>query len=329
MSDTITVSYSEMKRWRFCRQAHFYNYVEGIIPRLKAKPLKLGSIVHQSIEAWAKTGSWENILKSVQKEFKGMFEEERELYGNIPDNTQRMVEGYLQRYKEERKHYKLVEESLGPIPLTKRTQFKMRIDRLTTTKAGLTLCETKTARRLPEEDLRIWDLQTVLYVWALRELGYPVQAILWDYVRTKPPTEPLVLKNGTISQRSDIDTDYETFYAAVKRTCPDRMGDYKEILNRLKEEGTSRYYKRVLLPVNDQMIAPVLADAKMTSLEIASFRHLPVRNISGYTCPRCFYSSLCHAALRGLDESFIREREYMKREEEIEYGGEEAEEAED
>jgi len=300
----------------------------GYNPKTQAKPLKIGSIVHNSIEAWAKTGKWDTILKSVQKEYKSMFEEERELYGDIPGNTERMVSGYLAKYGDERKHYQMVEESLGPVPLTKRTQFKMRIDRLTTTKAGLTLCETKTAKRLPEEDLRIWDLQTVLYVWALRELGYPVKAILWDYVRTKPPTVPQVLKNGTISLKKDIDTDYDTYLAAVKGAgCP--VTDYKEILDRLKEEGTRRYYKRVLLPVNDQMIQPVLADAKMTSLEIASFRHLPVRNISGFTCPRCFYSSLCHAALRGLDESFIREREYMDRKEEIEYGGEEAEEAED
>lgn len=328
MSEIITVSYTEIKRWRFCRMAHFYNYVEGIIPRVKAKPLKLGNIVHQSIESWARTGEWDVILKAVKKEFKAMFEEEREFYGDLPGNTERMVSGYLQRYKAERKHYKLVEASLGPVPLTKRTQFKLKIDRLTTTQAGLTLCETKTARRLPDEDLRMWDLQTVLYVWALRELGYPVKAVLWDYVRTKPPTIPKVLKDGTISKK-DIDTDYETYLAAIKEACPDEMDDYKEILDRLREEGTDKFYKRVLLPVNDRMIEPVLADAKMTSLEIASFSHLPVRNISGFTCPRCFYNSLCHASLRGLDESFIREREFMNREEENDYGSEEAEEGED
>jgi len=253
-----------------------------------------------------------------------MFEEEKELYGNIPQNTTRMVTGYLRRYKDERKYYKLVEEKLGPVPLTKRTQFSLRIDRLTQTKAGLTLCETKTARRLPEEDLRIWDLQTILYVWALRELGYSVKAILWDYVRTKPPTEPQVLKDGTISKR-DIDTDYDTYLSAIKTTCPERMADYKDILKRLKESSDNKYYKRILLPVSDRMIKPVLEDAKMTSLEIASLRNIPVRNISGFTCPRCQYSNLCYAALRGLDESFIKEHEFIKREEEITYGSEEEE----
>jgi len=70
MGDTITVSYSEIKRWRFCRQAHYYNFVEGIIPKTKAKPLKIGSIVHESIESWAKTGSWDKVLKSVTKEYR-------------------------------------------------------------------------------------------------------------------------------------------------------------------------------------------------------------------------------------------------------------------
>lgn len=327
MSEIITVSYSEIKRWRFCRQSHFYQYVEGIIPRVKTKPLKLGSIAHQSIEAWAKVGNWGDIRKAVEEEYKKMFEEEQELYGNIPETIKKLMNGYTSRYHDERKKYTLIEEKLGPVPLTKRTQFILRIDRLTETKAGLTLCETKTARRIPEEDLRIWDLQTILYVWALRELGYPVKAILWDYIRTKIPTVPQILKDGTISKR-DIDTDYDTYLEAINKACPDRVGEYKDILKKLKEGSTSRFYKRVLLPVNDRMIQPVLADARMTSLEIASFSHIPVRNISGFTCPRCFYSSLCQANLRGLDESYIRDREFMSRKEEKDYGSEEAEEEE-
>jgi hypothetical protein len=326
MGEIITVSYSEIKRWRFCRMSHYYNYVLGIIPKAKAKPLKLGSITHKSIETWAKTGEWSNILSSVEKEYKGMFEEERELYGDLPSTITRLMDGYLKKYAKERRDYQLVEESLGPVPLTKRTQFKMRIDRLTTTQAGLTLCETKTAKRLPDESMRLWDLQTILYVWALRELGYPVKAVLWDYVRTKAPTVPQILKNGSISKR-DVDTTYEVYLDTIKKNKL-KVNDYQDILDELKGKSVDRFYKRVLLPVNDKMIETVLNDAKMTSLEMATIRHLPVRNISGYTCPRCFYSSICQASLRGLDSNFIIEKEYMPRKEEVEYGQEEEEESE-
>lgn len=328
MSELLTVSYTQIKRWRLCSQAYYYNYVEGIVPRIKSKPLKLGNITHQAIEEWAKIGNISKLLKSVDKEYGSMFEEERELYGNIPDTIRRIMKGYLSMHSGERLKYKVVEEKLGPVPLTKRTQLSLKVDRLTETKAGLTLCETKTAKRIPGEDMRIWDLQTILYVWALRQLGYPVKAILWDYIRTKPPTIPKVLKDGSLSKK-EIDTDYETYLAAVKEVCPDLMDEYQPFLDKLKLEGNKKFFKRVLLPVNNKMIEPVLNDAKMTSLQIASFQHLPVRNISGFTCPRCFYGSLCLAGLRGQDEAFIREHEFMNKEEEIEYGSEEEEETEE
>lgn len=324
----VTVDYSQIKTWRFCRQAHYYRYVDEIVPRVKNKPLKIGSVIHEVIETWANTGKWKPAVAQIQQEYDHMLEEEKEYYGNIPEAVESMISGYVSRYKPERPNYKLIEAKLGPIPLTKRTQFQMRIDRLTQTKAGLTLCETKTARKIPDEDIRIWDLQTLLYVWGLRQLGYPVKAILWDYIRTKPPTEPAVLKDGTLSKRANIDTDYDTYMRAIERVCPDRIEDYEDILERVKG-NTNRFYKRVLLPVSEKMIEPVVKDAKITSLEIALFGDMsPVKHISGYTCPRCFYSSLCHAELKGLDSDFIRKSEYMTKEEESN-GHEIEEESED
>jgi hypothetical protein len=164
-----------------------------------------------------------------------MMDEEKEYYGDIPTDSKRIISGYNRMWAKEQVSYKLIEKSLGPIPLTSKTAFELRPDRLMTERGTRRtfLCETKTGRKIPQEDLRIWDLQTALYVWALRELGYKVDGILWDYIRTKPPTVPVLLKSGQLSQRADMDTDFATYAKAVYDNDLN-MDDYKVFLETLK-----------------------------------------------------------------------------------------------
>jgi len=119
----LTVSYSEIKRWRFCRQSHYYNYVEKIVPRAKPKPLKIGNIIHKLIEVWSRDGNYSSILIQVQAEYDSMFSEEQEDYGNIPKLVEQIFHGYIDKYGgKERKKYQLIEQVMGPIPLTSKTQ---------------------------------------------------------------------------------------------------------------------------------------------------------------------------------------------------------------
>lgn len=325
-----TVSYSEMKKWRFCRQSHFYTYVERIIPKVKSKPLKLGSIIHKLVETWAKKGDCDKVVAEVKKEYNKMFDEEKEYYGDLPSIVEQIFRGYQKKYGEkERNSYTHVEKTMGPIQLTSQTQLKFKTDRVFKMELGNALCETKTAKRMPEEDKRIWDIQTLLYAWGLQESGVQIDAVLWDYIRTKIPTIPRLLKNGTISQAQDIDTDYATYYQAIldgpgKKALP----DYKDYLNGLKFKK-DHFYKRVVQSISKKMMLSVVRDARITSLEILRMSHLPVKSISGFTCPMCFYSSLCYADIRGLDGDFIRQKEFMPKEEEIEYGSEEETQEED
>lgn len=323
----MIVSYSKIKRWRFCRQAYYFNYVERIVPKKKPKPLKLGSIIHAMLEAITREEDWTKILAEVKREYSKMMEEEKDYYGNLPEDSSRIIKGYLSRWSKENITYSLVEENLGPIPLAKDINFEMRADRLATDgSTGLTfLCETKTGRKIPQEDIRIWDLQTVLYAWGLREVGYEIEGIIWDYIRTKAPAIPQVLKNGELSRRADIDTTYGTYLKAIKDNRLD-VGDYKDFLDNLKGRRNN-FYKRIKIPLTEGMIEPLVNDARQTALEISYLEHIPVKNISGFTCPRCQYHSLCYAQLRQLDEDFIRKAEFMKKEDEIEYGIEEEEDS--
>lgn len=323
----LTVTYSEIKKWRHCRQAHYYSYVEGIEPRVKPKPLKIGTIIHKLIETWAKHGKPEKILAEVRAEYKKMFEEEKEYYGDLPGMVEQIFQGYRDKYGDDEVFkYSLIEKTMGPIPLTSETQFQFTVDRVLDIPMGKAVCETKTAKRIPEEEKRIWDIQTILYAWGLNESGYDINAVIWDYIRTKTPTIPRLLKNGELSQAQDIDTTYDVYYQAILDNLgKSHIKDYKEMLDRL-EFRPDQFYKRVTQAISKVMMKSVVRGAKISSLEILRMSRLPVRNISGFTCPTCFYSSLCYAEVRGIDSDFIRQKEFMKKEDEVEYGEEAASE---
>jgi len=314
----VVVSYSRIKRWRFCKQAHYYQYVEGIEPRRKPKALKLGSIIHKMDEVKVQGGDWRDVLKEVKKEYDKMFVEEKEFYGDLPSEVERIMEGYEHAYPNDEKFkYSLVEETLGPVPLTEHTVLKLKPDKIVEDEEGLRLLgETKTGKRIPSEDFRMWDLQTILYVWGARQVGYEVDGILWNYIRTKPPALPQILKNGTLSKKQSIDTDYRTYLKAIKEIGGD-PADYKEFLEGLRE-NTSRFFRRIRVPVAEKTIEPIVEDAKKTSLEIYYLQNYPVRELSAFTCPRCFYKNLCYAEMGGLDSGFVRESEFKKREREEE-----------
>jgi hypothetical protein len=312
----LSVSYSRIKSWRFCKQAHFYKYVEEIEPKRKSKPLKVGSIIHQMDETKFTGGNWRDILDQLKKEYKKMFEEEKEFYGDLPAEIENIMIGYDEEYgKNEKFNYYTIEETLPDIPLTSKTSLKIKPDKIIEDGGLNFLWETKTGRKIPEESTRLWDLQTAIYVWGARQIGYKMNGIFWNYIRTKPPTIPEVLKNGELSQRKNIDTNHRTYLKAIKdhKLNP---ADYKEILDLLKENG-SIFFRRMKLPIAEKTLDQIADDAKKSSLEIYYMQDYPIREISAFSCQRCFYSSLCYAELRGIDSEFIRKAEYKKQEKKI------------
>jgi len=306
----IDLSYSKIRAWRFCRQSFKYGSIDRIEPRKKPKQLEMGSAIHECIEAYRKGLDWRKQLNQFKLEFNKLLPDEKEHFGDLPKDVERIVTGYISHYKEEDKGLKwhLVEDSIGPIEIVPGVNFSLKPDALVEDTMGrMFLVEIKTGRNLPGEDFRVWNLQTILYIWGLREMGYKVNGVLWDHVRTKAPTVPRLLKNGTLSKR-EIDTDYGTYYDAIVANGlnPD---DYQDVLDKLKYSKS--FYARYRLPVKEPMIEQVLRDAKISAREIKKWEGLVYRDISTMKCPKCMYRSLCEAALMGGDEAMIKKREFV------------------
>lgn len=186
--------------------------------------------------------------------------------------------------------------------------------------------ETKSfSKNLPSEEIRLTDQQTVIYCWALTQMGLPMpRGILWDYVKSKPPTLPQQLLNGSLSKAKKINTTPEAYLGEIKRLGLNPK-DYKDILDELKTRP-DEWYRRIPLPAKAHMIDILLKDWREAAWEI---HHLEgstnSRNIT-WECPRCDYYPLCLAGLQGLDAEYIIEKQYKERREE---DGEEKEKGSD
>jgi len=254
-----------------------------------------------------------------------LFREEKEEYGDLLGECNRIIEHYKVRYKDDgltylpgkNKEHHEIEVETRLVVSGNKIRFTGHLDKLAKDKEGrVFVMDHKSHKKIPDEAARYNDLQLVTYLWLLPESGYPkADGVLWDYLRTKPPTVPEVLKNGSLTKRANLDTDYDTYLKAITDNKLD-PADYKEILDLLKSQGVDNYFLRVKLPSpTKEMIRNVIEDFKSTIDEMiyATKKNRFVRNMTR-ECSWCSMYNLCQAELRGLDSSFIRKADYKERE---------------
>lgn len=317
----LEVSYSRIRTFRNCNRQYYYKYIENLEPKKKPAPLMKGWIIHKMIETYLQKGDWKKELNDfLEEQYYPLFKEEREeVYGKLEEELPEIMKGYIQKWEDQQLEFEHIEIEFK-VPLIKfkgetKVLFKGRIDGIARDQNGRRwLVEHKSHKNLPNEDVRFTDLQTCLYKWAVKKAGYgEVDGILWDYIRTKPPVKPELLKNGTLTKRKNIDTTYEMYYQTILDHELDPE-DYEDILNVLDEKGDN-YYRRVYLPISKEMSNQLVKEMKETSRQIyLKGQKLKSRNPT-FLCSGCSYYSLCFSELKGLDADFIRENEFKQREE--------------
>ncbi len=316
----IKVSNSRVKTWRRCPNAHYYKYVEKLEPKKKKAALMKGSMIHDMIEAWVNGDDWRRALREYEKQYDKLFLEEKEEYGDIINDMMVVMHGYVAFWEKNELEYIEQEGVRTEHPLEVelipgRVLFTGVIDRIGRDKKDrVWLVESKSFKKnLPKEEIRVSDLQTTLYYWGAPKCGFPEpHGVMWDYIRSKPPAIPELLKKGGLSKRKNIDTTYETYLAAIKHHGLE-VSDYAEILENLKTKPNG-YYRRTYRPAPKKLVNILLNDLKSTALEIEALGEtLRTRHLSHDCGWWCNYYSLCQAELQGLDTDFLRKKEYQER----------------
>lgn len=316
--EILRVSHSRLKCWRRCQMQHHYKYYQRISRVRRTVPLMVGSAVHSFIEAFHQSGDWGKELNEFKGNFKKLFKEEQVELGDLPTRVDQIVEGYFNWWSDDgliynkRRRGKATEIELR-VDLDSRTQFLGYIDAYPQDNDGRNwLMDHKTCKNIPDEDTRFSDLQMLYYVWLLPQLGYPKpDGIIWDYIRTKPPTKPEILKNGSISKNKNIDTTYSVYMGTViEELGLEKAHEYEEFAESLKGRE-DRFYRRIFLPnPSPSLVSNIVNDVRSS---IAEIRHLgpkaKTRNMSR-DCKMCQYYILCQSEVRGLDSEYIRKTEF-------------------
>lgn len=310
------LSFSAVSDWKTCRQKYYYRQVEKLRRRQVGLALKRGGVIHSLLEAHLRGEDWVQVLNLFRDEYALLMEEERELYGDLPEDCERIMRGYLRRYQDEPLETLAVELSFGmdgqdPIEVLPGVAVRGRIDWIAQDHRGVWVVEHKTAKVIPSEGFRLFDLQTALYTRVAEVMGYKPVGIAFDYLRTVAPTIPSINKDGSLSRRK-INTDVETLMRVLNENGLPHS-DYQEEIERARQTE-SQYYCRKYLPKPTKLVDTLLEELRIVALEIERLQHYPYRNLSRNCEHFCEYYPLCTTEVMGLDSDFVRETEYIRKE---------------
>ena len=314
-----TISWSKAKTWRRCHKSYDYKYNQRLAPKRQPLPLLRGVILHEMLDYHARGENPFARLDNLAKVHRQLILDDPETYGTLIEDCLAIIEGYFRTYPEDSSNYEVIStEQAIDVPLTTGIRFNGFIDKILLEKKynRRWLVDHKSHKNLPNEEARFSDLQLAFYVWAYNISAPPgqrIDGILWDYLRTKTPTMPELLKSGQLSKRANIDTDLHTYLKAIKINQLN-PADYSDILKDL-ENKPSNFYERVFLPTPPKaLIESSVEDMKNTALEIEYLGKVShTRNLTK-DCSWCSFYDLCHAELRGLDADFVRKAKFTTKE---------------
>lgn len=338
----LRVSLSAVQAFRRCQQQYYYRYVERLSRKDKAPAPELGIILHDYLATYYRwisanvpaieshqTGLLKisadyvpeikrqaNFLRQV-----GSTEAALELL-SLPSIANRIAERYYKArgiFDAERFDILFVEHNLS-LQINSRITSNGTIDLVTRDrdKGIVHLWEHKSTGNVPDTTYRLRDLQTVLYAEKLAQVeGVEIDAVLWNYIRTKEPTIPEQLKSGGLTKRADLDSTWEVYAHELTRLGLS-PNDYQEQRQRLEGRELSVFFPRFEQPlVSDSDI--LLRDYEDSAKDIRRYMRVwedgsraPVRSLD-LNCTWCEYKDLCTAAILSGDESDVINLKFVRR----------------
>ena len=315
------VSHSKIKLARKCLWAYKQKYILKLRAKAKSRPLMIGSLVHECLESHFRDGHYLPVIRNWKKEeLDKMFKEEQALNSDIIPLVKSLMRGYIKRWDELGLEMIWVEHEFN-IEISPGIWLNGKIDGLAKCSKGLKwLVEHKTCKKMPGEEIRINDIQAILYSRMLPLMGDDIpNGVIWDYLRTKPPAKPELLKSGGLSTRKNIDTLPEVYLREIHRHGLDVNG-YQDILTEL-ENKKDNFFRQIRLPFSKNMGDIVLEELVIDSQELVRREALYKDDgIDTFTrhlsrdCSWCDFKTLCHAELKGDDTEYILKHDYKKAE---------------
>ena len=325
----LVITHSLLKTFMRCPREALYKYVDLLTPRQKqSQPLERGSWFHDLLEHYYKAQMGEDAPSPLERhlelseDFGGLLDEERETLGDLPTEMRRLYNSYLWHYRKDTSWTVHEVEMKVEAELPNGMQYQGKIDMLIENEWGLWCVDHKTHKRLPSMDYRYRDKQSILYIWALRKCGIPVEGFIWNYIVPTAP-EPLKFKvRGGLYKRQPI-TDYPTALRGIREAGMDpKDPEVKPILDELRKVRydpdrvqSSPVFRRDILEKHDDMIERTVLEATHTADRYAkyAFDHRDeVERVNDRSCDWCSFRHVCIAELVGSNAEAVTRQLYKK-----------------
>lgn len=314
MSNLFKVSQSKTNTWRRCRRAYWFKYVEKLRRKFVGRPLRFGRIVHDMAEAHDNGDDPMRVLKKIEKEQGAMFRSQREELGDLITDIRYIMTEYFEHWKN---------SDVRPVRMkNKSAEFSFeveiadgiiatgKIDNVVKSKQLRWLGERKTFGSMPNDDHRWRNLQPAVYIKIMKILKLPeVDGMFWDYIRSKPPTRPKVLKSGKMSARA-LDTLPSVVVDSLKEAGVNPRDKKFATLIASAGRNRSSYFQRIYQAVKPKVVDTLFDDFVSTAKEMKSMHGKAKDRNIGRHCDWCEFEPLCRAELQGLDIKFITKKEY-------------------
>jgi hypothetical protein len=201
------VSVSQMRSFRSCHRAHYFEYTLGVRPVAEAETLRFGSLFHVGLGAWWSIGNPDIRLEPALLEMRSRAQgsDEFELA-----KAEALLSGYHCRWKDEPIETISVEQEFATPLINPATGAASRtwvlggkLDALAR-QPSVCVVEHKTSSEEIGAGSDYWkrlrlDAQVSIYFDGARALGYLADECLYDVVRKpmlRPGIVPLIDENG-------------------------------------------------------------------------------------------------------------------------------------
>ncbi len=345
----LRLSYSAISTWRSCPKRYEYSYFEGLRPKYEAPPLVLGNILHLYLETFYR--SLTEGLKPDMAHGRGLHVVDETHGGNVKaladaahaagaeDAAKDLLDVVAKGTRLSERYYAirgaadadryevmLVEERFDQTLMIHVDGSEVVIPSVVdlvvrdNEDGEIELWDHKSTGNIPREGRRLRDLQLTIYRVGLEEKYNIVPArVVWNYIRTKEPTVPKLLRAGGLSRDKRMDTTDLVYKAAIKANKL-KVSDYPDLIDHFANREKTQFFLRVVHPimqVEPVLFNDVIVTAKQVMEASAGYRIFGaapecVRNLDMH-CDRCAFSDLCTAAITGGDEEGIKQQHFNRR----------------
>jgi hypothetical protein len=245
MTEPIVVSWSEIDTFRQCPFKHDLAYRQRWQSDIESPALTRGTAWHRLLEIRYE-GQMANNPDDALLAINGLLSYDDGTQSEEQELLEWMYDGYCEMWDEQDQEWEVkAVEFKGFAPLDERFTLKVKIDLVAARRGRLWVWDHKSGKNLPYSKELDLDDQMGLYIWCMRQMGYPVAGAIYSAARTQrnKTDQPLAERFTRIPLRRtdfELDTIAREALATCYKMWPEGA-DWGELRERNTNTDTCRW----------------------------------------------------------------------------------------